>query len=88
MAASFLKTIFQHNANCRPINANARAAQDLPMGRANSFPISHSVLLTRSPHNDMPHSLIKQGGNWGSIWVPSRNCIPGNPRNIIERGWF
>ena len=88
MAAPTPKTTLENGLNYRPIIVNARAAQDLPMGRAKSFPTSYSILIPTPLRNGVPISLVKQGGNYGSFWKSRRNCSPANLRITEKRRWF
>lgn len=77
MNAHFLAELFPTCPIYRLATPNARAAQDLPMGRAKSFPMSFGVLFSRSLHNDRPITPVEQGGNYGGNWMLGRNCFPG-----------
>ena len=63
MAAPTPKTTLENGLNYCPLIVNARAAQDLPMGRAKSFPTSVGVLFSHSLHNGRPITPVEQGGN-------------------------
>lgn len=88
MAAPSLETTLDTGFNYCQLNANARAAQDLPMGRAKSFPMSYDVLSFSHASKGTPISLARQGSNNGGIWKLSYNCFSINPLTIGERGWF
>ena len=77
MNAHFLVELFPTCPIYCLTTPNARAAQDLPMGRAKSFPMSFGVLFPRSLHNDRPITPVEQGGNYGGNWMLGRNCFPG-----------
>lgn len=77
MNAHFLVELFPTCPIYCLTTPNARAAQDLPMGRAKSFPMSFGVLFSRSLHNDRPITPVEQGGNYGGNWMLGRNCFPG-----------
>ena len=85
MAAPSLETTLDNGFNYCQLNANARAAQDLPMGRAKSFPTSFDVLFSHSLHNGRPITPVEQGGNYGGNWILGRNCFPGYP--LITDEW-
>lgn len=88
MNARFLAELFLTCPIYRLAIPNARAAQDLPMGRAKSFPMSFCVLFSRSLHNGRPITPVEQGGNYGGNWMLGRNCCPGYPPNTDEWGWL
>lgn len=88
MNAHFLVELFPTCPIYCLTTPNARAAQDLPMGRAKSFPTSYSILVPNPLRNGVPISLIKQGGNYGSFWNSRRNCSPANLRITEKRRWF
>lgn len=88
MAAPSLETTLDKGLNYCPLNANARAAQDLPMGRDKSFPTSYSILIPNPLRNGVPISRVKQGGNYGSIWKSRRNCFPSYSPITDEWGWL
>lgn len=88
MAAPTHKITLENGLNYCLIIVNARAAQDLPMGRAKSFPMSFGVLSFGHASKGMPISLAGQGGNNGGIWKLSYYCFFINLLAIGERGWF
>lgn len=88
MSAPTPKTTLENSLNYCPLIVNARAAQDLPMGRAKSFPMSYDVLSFSHASKGTPISLARQGSNNGGIWKLSHNCFSINPLTIGERGWF
>ena len=88
MSAPTPKTTLENSLNYCPLIVNARAAQDLPMGRAKSFPTSYSILTPNSLRNGAPISPVKQGGNYGGNWMLGRKCSPGYPPITDERGWL
>lgn len=88
MAAPTHKITLENGLNYCPIIVNARAAQGLPMGRAKSFPMSFSVLFSRSLHNGRPIAPVEQGGNYGSIRKSRRNCFPSYSLITDEWGWL
>lgn len=88
MSAPTPKTTLENSLNYCPLIVNARAAQDLPMGRAKSFPMSYSILTPNPLRNGVPISLVKQSGNYGSFWKSRHNCSPANLRIAEKRRWF
>lgn len=88
MNARFLAELFLTCPIYRLAIPNARAAQDLPMGRDKSFPTSYSILIPNPLRNGVPISRVKQGGNYGSIWKSRRNCFPSYSPITDEWGWL